>query len=679
MDVIESLVGPLRSLPSDELNSLRDRIDLRLRRAFRYGIGHWVLGILFLALALGCIRSFWVLQKAHDDDILDRVEALLATPQEPAPADVYTGLISAVLTPINRTPYPLDRRKDAPPEKRDELRCSDEHPDCHAATTMRENVKKLISLALSDPETRSVDVAVGVGAALKFEGIESSERPQILARASKVLELVRANLAKKPFPSVGCKAADAAVPRVAAWGPQACLPSHRSTETHLVVPAREFPTATDRSITEMRLRRAAWLSELIEPAIAAAKPRADRDSRSDFRLVQAYFISADGLLRFWTAGEFPASLESRRESFASVHYFTQFLSKQQVNETEFETETYVDTGGNGFVRTKCSAIDSPINSELVGVFCTDIKLPEAPVATAIADSAFFEVFELVLPDLRRPVTTLNIELTRIDPARPAGAMDAHLDEVALKGELLKKAQSSELRNDRVQLLEVPSDRVGFQRVSLIPMKSRGDLLTRALIVVPTTPVLALSAPLLVAGGGSLVLSALLIAASLTRARRAHDYAHRLSVLRNLPVGVLEVNEDEDILLGNDRAEEVLGRQLPKSQPSAINLNFREDIIGDFVVPSRDGKVGVSLKKYDEEVSERRRRDESSTYYACLRGTGRRRWIRITAVPVLSEGLDLSARLRGTKPPATFGIVEKPTPDEQRDLLALVEEWEGRNA
>jgi PAS domain-containing protein len=643
MPSLEPLLDPLRDLHADELTSLRQRLVLRVRRGFRQGLGHWALGILLLAVSAGCIRAWWTLESDHEIDVLSRIEALLGTPHEPG-SDIHTGLVSAVMTPINRT------------DSRAELDCTN-HPACKAAKVVHHNFMTLVALASSESNPKDAEAAQVFGALTFAEAVPASEWAAIRTNAMATLIAVREKVRQEgpPFPAVLCPVMDPyEVSRKAAWGSPGCLQDGHSPMTHLIVPPRAY-TSSDREVWHPRLRRAAWLSELLEPAVAAAVSRmASEPSPNEHQLVQAYFISADSLLRIWSAA--PLSEEVRRSigSWADHHYFNVFL--QEDRRGDYPTPAYLDAGGYGVVRTQCSAIAWPGGRELIGVVCTDVKLPEDKVATAIADSPFFEVFRVGLRDGQLGAS--DVDIAPVEPAKPVGALASGIDVEALRSRL--HAGANELSTSDVQMLEVSSAGApGTRRAFFIPMASDARRPTRGLLVAPTTPDAPLSGNVLAAAGVSLFAGVAFGAASLTRARRASEYAHRLAMLRNLPVGVVEVNSDEDVLLANDRAEEVLGRQLPKAQPSAIEVNFRRDVIEELVVPVVDGSPDDEWKfaKYEQAVQARRQTDEWSSYYACLQGTRWSRWIRITAVPVLSEGLDLRTRAGGNRPPATFGIVE----------------------
>jgi len=99
--LVERLLDALRGLPREDRRSLWYRIRLRLRRGFRQGLGHWVLGIVLLGISLGGLRAWWRIDLDYELDVLERVDALLGTMHEPG-HDARPGLLSAVLTPINR-------------------------------------------------------------------------------------------------------------------------------------------------------------------------------------------------------------------------------------------------------------------------------------------------------------------------------------------------------------------------------------------------------------------------------------------------------------------------------------------------------------------------------------------------------------------------------------------------
>src|SRR5678816_1059319 len=118
------------------------------------------------------------------------------------------------------------------------------------------------------------------------------------------------------------------------------------------------------------------IRDSLEPALEATVPTEILEGREgdadEWRLVQAYFISVDSVLRLWQRTPLdphrhfpPANL------WAAAPYFTDFLRPEAAE--QLTTPLYLDVGGQGMVRTKCSAIERRTPGgdrvkEFIGVF-----------------------------------------------------------------------------------------------------------------------------------------------------------------------------------------------------------------------------------------------------------------------------------------------------------------------
>jgi len=125
-------------------------------------------------------------------------------------------------------------------------------------------------------------------------------------------------------------------------------------------------------------------------------PRADAPKDNLSRLVQTYFLTPDSLIRYWDiehrnpadilphtrlwgAGPFvemPLLAQARfvgpLQEHAGREEFPETVASKLC--AEIPSRPYIDIGGYGVVRTRCSCAVNPYG-RLVGVFCTDQSIP----------------------------------------------------------------------------------------------------------------------------------------------------------------------------------------------------------------------------------------------------------------------------------------------------------------
>src|SRR5262249_18819093 len=150
-------------------------------------------------------------------------------------------------------------------------------------------------------------------------------------------------------------------------------------------------------------------------------------------------------------------------------------------------------------------------------------------------------------------------------------------------------------------------------------------------------------------------------------RRSREHTRQLATYRSLPVGIIEVARDDSVLLANDRAEEILGVELPKIKREKQNLNFGRDLIDDIIIPAAARSSTDDLGEHtssDElgertpysEISNIRARDQSSRYFAKVRIPRGHRWIQVTATPVLDPSTGARHASNDSRSPETFGVI-----------------------
>lgn len=418
------------------------------------------------------------------------------------------------------------------------------------------------------------------------------------------------------------------------------------------------------------------------------------------RVVQIYFISPDSLLRIWTSrqtdvcGEFP-----KARFWASKNYFSQFWDGDPTE--NHSTLAYIDYGGNGLVRTSCHAIELPSNipghnraladyprGHFMGILCMDFKLSDKQVAL-MKRQLFFEtadvnfpvrgthdlqdiVVKLVPPEFKteaqEPVRTPQPPSTAKTTTQPVGAAAAGADptssaaaarptsvakdEAVLHAAIVMQASTldpakvqerlyEDLKNVDTHKLLREITRVTYmgKPAFLLPLgESNGSF--HGLFFFPRSPVLPFWVTFIgflgVLCGGA---SSAAFFYNWRSQTKITELRKRISLFRNLQVGVVQVDPSDYIVECNDRAEELVGRKLPKPGVGLeAPLNFQQ--LFPFRVRLQHGRYEPITS---DEINGLRKSGKASSYWACLSmdygpdgpgNGGRPKWLFVRATPIM---------------------------------------------
>ncbi len=406
------------------------------------------------------------------------------------------------------------------------------------------------------------------------------------------------------------------------------------------------------------------------------------------QLVQAYYISPDSILRIWSPRideeQFPGN-----RLWSQGPYAFRLLNSDLDNQ---KTGIYVDTGGNGLVRTYCYPVEAPLHvqSEMVttplvaqitrqGRDGNSTKAPprlfgdgrgnerssaarqqmpeldgrlaankvyEGEICVDVALRAGSPEFRRLLQALtKNPMVDSSIVSIRISATNRVEGLSLP-DGKPLPNQILG-LPSAELLS---RLLEREDTEVGHYvtdhwiagvPVVLMPVARQSDREVLAFIMKPK----GLSPPVsLLVSGGLACLSLLgtgITLFLLGASRRESELDSQIGRLRSLPVGVLETDLMHNVIAANDRAEEMVNRRLPKigvlGYTRAVKFDDLFDPRGLYSIDVDDAAPeGMKLTTMtEEELRERRLAGARSQYYARLKTYGDSEvWLRLVAIPLL---------------------------------------------
>jgi len=423
------------------------------------------------------------------------------------------------------------------------------------------------------------------------------------------------------------------------------------TESTVIVPSTLGKTVADSPAARSVLTASQVLEKL---------PAYGIHYKSESALQATYFIDLLGDLRYVPRWPDHRIIPAHR-SFDGASYVYDALSNAAMekcgNTTFVKTRPYVDLTGRGVVHTLCDRITSSERpARVLGTLCFDVSPPLRYVKAGLeAASALFD-----LHLARRPVPRTG-ETTRFEPC-----------------EMFKEgcpAFLQQLSPPELTLLEIQwrspdtSDAAGASAIRMLAGEEYfgttiakdgeteyvlfGRHARAAEADIGTTIMMALF----------VVLACLLVAVGVERKARRLD----VTLIRGLPVGVVEVDETDKIIAANDRAEEIFGLQLPRFGHPYLDDDasvrdqvwFVNQIEDDGVVFLDDaGRLPGGAIRFSpyQEIKAQRSAGYTGSYYAFARKTGQ--WIRVTG----------STMLNPLKEHHTFGMIDTYIDEEHLERL-----------
>jgi PAS domain-containing protein len=658
-EVLRPAIDDVVSIPFAEKATLWVRFKERWRGLFiNEGVGPFVLGVLLLTLAAISFRAYWRSREVYRDRLGHEIQRSIGTTQEPSDVSGDFGFLGALLSDINQ------------PETLARIRAQVAQPH-DAGVRIRRLFAGLVGTSLAQSRTPLPKTAL----IEHCKQLLSFAHPSLVGFASEAAEAVEStanDLRQRHLPDIAtCPLQSEYAIRAGFLGGPGCILRQKPALTSLLMPPQEF--ARYKHASETRLQDVIILSNLLELSVSLAH-RLPSNYRSDpvTDVVQAYFISPDNVLRIWTTRDpDPVPEWPPTRQWASKRYFTYFWNHPDA--PTYESMVYLDFGGHGLVSTQCDPLIQ--GHRFLGIICTDYHIANSALIESLGDTEFLSTLELRIPVDNASEQTISLrEIPRLNDSKGAwrrfwvsttAVEELSFGEVKRQiAEAVRANKIPALRNS-VTKLWLPNERLAF----LVPLAS-DDRDFRGLVVSARTPRWPLGANIalgLCIGSVVGVFAVALIGGFLSR--KADGQSRRIALLRNLQVGVLRNDPDDWIIEANDRAEELLGRKLPK-EPGPPETKFG-DLFDELVVPSLPDlftqPIRPGLTSSYASIQLARQHGAPSAYYARLRKQPRG-WLFVQASPILFDSREWGRNVperrdelrAGFSRKGTFGVIERPS-------------------
>ena len=723
----------LGDIPADEREKLRRRMRDLPTRLFNEGKGPFLLGMLFLTLAGISLRVLLLHTREYERKVHSEIVAAIGSKHEPTSVNKNLGLIASVLAPINNQ-FQIEKW----PCSQDQIDC-DAISSFHSIFSKMtayvyspspsefglEKEKMFLNDCVMDVAPEPPNFLDGAPLGSKLKQHEQIEWLRVAKAAAKkvwcsIRLSTKAKIQRPGFLSTPSE-------RLKYLGPPVTTPQNAITLTTLLVPSQQqipakykewkegadecWDAECEEFLYPQRIHRAIHLSDLLDstmrliekPTIASLDRRSEEKQRDNAghdlpRFVQAYYISPDSVLRIWTRRGTSLSQELPAYRFwAHVNYFAQFWEKE--TEPTYQSPAYVDFGGNGIITTSCTALDRQVGNqsgrkesnsakaEFLGIFCTDFKLPERKVINNLAGHPFFDLALLTISP-KKPWNRTSIEVVfpeKIEESdlRKEAKPTTYDCRKTLFPEICNAVQRAVL--DKLNTLQAFSSlrrqvtdiELGSRQSYLLPVGAGDGDSLRTLIVIPKAPEVPLAITVsrffFLAFIGFTVAS-VIWGFYLSRRNASLDY--RQALLRNLQVGVIQVDSNDIIREANGRAEEILERRLARSDTPDQAIGF-ESLIWEYVLPEQEDYVvsKVDFIKYAD-IHEIRKSGEPSSYYARLIELDK--WVRVSGTPILFlEHAHKKSEPWSRKLDYSFGVVEEVSKYAVKELEVHWKQWSRR--
>ena len=394
--------------------------------------------------------------------------------------------------------------------------------------------------------------------------------------------------------------------------------------------------------------------------------------------LQIYFISSRGLLALRGPRASKIAQQNLMRRWEAVTYFQSFVTGKMLDkDSNYITQTYLDLAGTGLVKTVCSAVtgargalgivcgDISINISRLNPACEKVSERRSRVCswqTGVFDYTLFTVADDLRPssyprELSSQVVYALSEMAEtqtgapvqwVQPMQGALTLNWHHDTPDATGAAESGTETYERQagNGGGFLVDLGRPELAGPRVFVL-LRPREE---------PLEPVI------FIVGGSLLVtLACGLLAMAAIRSGRVNQASEQATILRNLSVAVVQVDEDGRIAAANDRAEQVLGARLPKfgefdlGTPDRLRVANRSTFFEIFDGPlfRRNGPCFDQVA--EAAIVRARRAGMNSEYFGKIADNNR--WIRVAGAPLLARSN------------TTFCVLMSATDQELNDLDA----------
>jgi hypothetical protein len=768
-----------RQLPGENPDAATDAILVRLRyaltRAFDYGSGLFVLGVIGATVTALSVRVALPEWKLYNAAYATAIRTLFHTRLESEPTGNQQVILGVVPASIEAA---VESQSRPSALKTALLKCAGTRA-CPAgavqeaiqatfgkADALTERTWRMCASGRSPGRAKNKSIRKCIAAA-SAKGLSPEDFGPLHKQVTKeLIAVVKARL----DPGNAAQAADGMLTPCADYHPATwnarsttlpapeCDVNETFSNTTLLIPQQLVPEErvsprpwTPRvalGIIESRLF--SQVARHIKRAFAPCQKRCPQPANShppgDWpspRPVAAYFISVDGLLRYWTPETAPASPSLAQgnpvRDWTQSPYFYPLLTS---DEPWSHTGLYIDIAGHGLIRTYCYPVQGerivdvrdgsegqpnygftydhhdstvtlpPIRPTFIGAVCVDLGFPqgrevdkgvlEALQRNPLIDAALYDISKggsghviSVVKEEGGGATGgwSNSELIRTIESDACRAGDGESGGLIATNEVSTCKLSDDTEVDLVPLYRTPS----------------GRLVTLA--ISPHSP--ALPKPLkifmllAILGAGFMAVSLLKLGSS----QRESELVGQMSRLRNLPVGLIECDSKDRLTAGNDRLEEMVMRKVRKFgvEGQVMDLKF-DELFGNFmqgvkgegatkmVVPDiTEDDAKIEEVKLDSNLWAVRLAGRRSVYFATVRGEGRSplkwgdeskptdrtSWVKIIATPVIGAGdietILAAAEGRTLRWVPTFGVIMGASAKEAELLQKALNEIRTRNS
>ncbi len=684
-------------------SEFREHVGSSLRHWFDVGGVYYVSAVALLCLATVFYRFRQDMLNDYDGSLRGDLLEMMTARFEPQTSETAFGVVAAVLGGLNQAERPAAQ-----------THCPEDKEECRAVTRFLNEFVEMGQKWAQRSGSR-LNALTSADASAYWDALQPGPPPPgppDTADAKRLAEAKR-TWERAVGPAPGNLPAGATDVRLRAceidrtdtpekkshdrdWGPMFCADDGmdgNNDVARLFVSSWAIPDALSYfdprkgtvSQVPFRVARSVRASRLLVPALEVAGYDLlhAAESHEGYRLVQAYFVGPDDVLRIWqptrTGSPYPNQFPRTRHWLAG-HYSLHIVE----GEREANSPAYVDYGGHGVIASQCrSVLGPPLREtqtpELLGVVCADTSVPESAIARHLKDGRLVSAAWVAVHFGASGVVASDGVQTR-DLAEVAGDKATTPPEDSTLAEKLRQALG------RWQPQGPPALALSRQVTPLlwsdgptrffIPTGRSGDAVQGFLV----WPEIEYPREVRWLFGGfalSTLLALILGTMGTVRARTRSEGDLIANLLRGLQSGVLVVDERDFVEAANTRAEHVLGVPLPRFGPgfdlargtSGASLDdpyiagWRiSDLIEDDIWEVIDDER-LQENKFGQRIPELRREGLSSIYYAKLRvGVNKDKWVRFLAGPVEPD--------RASRGPArTFGLIDLVPPVAEAALEA----------